>query len=261
MGGDAQLREHARWTRVGVLGLLFCASGAAMLVIAISTFGLNPEDRSFLIVVGTIALIGAAVDWRFGWAGKVIGIVAAVAMVPTLFWTAFGVQSFPSFFDFMPAVLVVPGAILALVGSISALVAGRRGHRAARATGGERTTIIAALAVVGVLAVVSGLLTLVGRTTVGATNTETVVDMKSFKFTRKTYTVRGGSKVLVRNDDPFVHTFTVDALRIDKRTNPGDRVLVAIPDRPGTYVLYCVLHVADRERPKRQDMAARLVVQ
>jgi plastocyanin len=250
-----------RWTRVAVLGLLLCAVGAALLVIAISAFGLNPEERPFLLVVGALALLGAWLVWRFGWWGKVVGIVAGVAMVMTLFWTAFGLQSFPSFFDFMPAVLVVPGAVLALVGCISALVAGRRGHLSEHATGGERATVRAALGVVVLLAVVSGVLTLVSRSTVGAANTEVVVKMKSFKFDRKTYTVRAGAEVLVRNDDPFVHTFTVDALQIDERTNPGDTLLVAIPDKPGTYVLYCDLHVSSREHPTPDDMASRLVVQ
>lgn len=261
MGGATPLHARARWTRVAAFGLLMCASGAALLVVAISAFGLNPEERPLLLIVGAAAVVGAGLAWRFGWWGKVVGIVAAVAMALTLFWTVFALQSFPSFFDVMPAVLILPGAILALVGCVAALVAGRRGHRSAAATGGELITLRAALGVVVLLAVVTGVLTLVTRSTVGATNTETVVQMKSFKFQRKAYTVRGGAEVLVRNDDPFVHTFTVDALRIDKRTNPGDRKLIAISARPGTYVLYCTLHTGDPKHPRPDDMAATLVVQ
>jgi hypothetical protein len=254
-------RTRARWTTLATLGLLLGASGAILLLLAIAAFGLNPEERPFLLVVGGAALVGALLVWRFGWWGKALGCLVAVGLVMTLFWTAFGLGSIQSFFDFVPGLLVVPGAILALVSCIAAIVAGRRGHLATAPSGGELRGIRIALSLVAVLAILSGVLTLTGRTTVGASGSESTVVMKSFKFNTKSYVLRSGSSVLVRNDDPFVHTFTVDALGIDKRTNPGDRLLVLVPDRPGTFVLYCTLHTSNAKNPKPDDMAAKIVIQ
>jgi len=236
---------RARWTNLAVLGLLLSATGAVLPLVAITAFGLNPSERPFLIVVGAVALVGAGIVWRFGWWGKLVGCVVCVAMVLTLFWTSFGLSSFTSFFDFMPAVLVVPGAILGFASCIAAIVAGRRGHTGAAPTGRERNAIRFAFAVVGVLALASGVLTLTSRSIAGASGVESTVVMKSFAFTSKRYVLRPGSTVLVRNDDPFVHTFTVDALGIDRRTHPGDRLIVRVPDRPGTFILYCRLHTGD----------------
>ncbi len=98
------------------------------------------------------------------WA-KWVGIVAALALVALLFWTAFSIASVQSFFDFVPAVVVVPGAILAIASCIAALVAKRRGHKTVRAEGGERTGIRIAVGLVAVLAVLSGILTMTSRST------------------------------------------------------------------------------------------------
>jgi len=251
---------RARWSSLAVLGLLFSAAGAVVLLVAITAFGLNPSERPFLLVVGAVALAGAAVVRRFGWWAKLVGCVVAVAMVMTLYWTALSISVFNSFFDFMPAVLVVPGAVLAFASCIAALVAGRRGHAGAASTGRERSGIRVALAVVVLLALVSGVLTLTSRTTVGASGAESTVVMKSFKFTSKRYVLRAGSTVLIRNDDPFVHTFTVDAIGIDKRTHPGDRIILRVPDRPGSFILYCRLHTGDPKNPTPDDMASRIEI-
>ena len=154
----------ARWTRLGMLGQLFVVAGALTLLVAIVGFGLSAEgEQFFLLIVSGIALAGALAAWKLGTVGTVIGIVTALLTAMALFWTAFGLSAFPSFFDVLPGVLVIPGAILAAASYIAAIVAGRRDHRTTSATGGERTAIRAALALVGVVAIVTGALTVVGR--------------------------------------------------------------------------------------------------
>ena len=249
---------RARWTSLAVVGLLFGVAGPVVLLVAITAFGLNPQERPLLIVVAAAGLVASALVWRFGWWAKVVGCVVALGMVMTLYWTAFSIASFNSFFDFVPAVLVVPGALLALVSSIAAIVSGRRGHTGP--SGREHGVIRVAVALVALLAVASGVLTLTSRTTVGASGAESTVVMKSFTFTSARYVLRAGSTVYVRNDDPFVHTFTIDELGIDKRTHPGDRIVVRVPDRPGSYILYCRLHTNDPNHPTPDDMAARVEV-
>jgi hypothetical protein len=248
---------RARWSSLAALGLLLGAAGPVLLLVAISAFGLNPSERPLLLIVACAGLIGAALVWRFGWWGKLVGCAAAVGMFMTLYWTVFGVSSFPSFFDFMPAVLVVPGALLAFVSCIAAIVAGRRGHGIAR---GERWTFRAVSLLIALLAVISGVLTLTSRSIVGASGAESTVVMKSYKFNSKRYVFRAGSTVFIRNDDPFVHTFTIDDVHIDKRTHPGDRLLIEVPDHLGNFILYCTLHTSDPKHPRSDDMYARVEI-
>jgi plastocyanin len=257
----ADVRASARWTRLGILGQLFVAAGVTLMLLAVVTFGLDMEgETTFFLIVIVISLAGAALAWRLAW-GKILGIVTAILTGMAVFWTAFGLEAFPSFFDFMPGILVLPGALLAIVSYIAAIVAGRRGHSTVRAEGGERTAIRVALGIVAVLAVVTGALTLFGRSTVDATQADETVVMSDFEFDEGSYRFPAGTKVLVRNDDPFMHTFTVENLDIDETLLAGDEVLVTIPARPGAYVLYCRPHTETPDDPEYDsDMAARLRV-
>ena len=260
---QTETRQRARWTRLGVLGQLFVVVGVLLMFIAIVAFGLEAEgETTFFLVICAIALVGAGLAWRFGWWGKALGIVSALLTAMALFWTAFGFEAFPSFFDFMPAVLVIPGAILAVVSYIAAIVAGRRGHVSATATGGERTAIRIALGIVALITVATGALTLFGRSSIDAARADETIVMSDFEFDETSYTLAAGTKVLVRNDDPFMHTFTVDEGDIDETLIAGDEALVTIPDRPGTFALYCRPHTEDADDPEYDsDMAARLTIE
>ena len=47
---------------------------------------------------------------------------------------------------------------------------------------------------------------------------------------------------MVRNDDPFLHTFTVDELGIDIELLPGSSQIVELPATAGTCTYYCIPH-------------------
>jgi plastocyanin len=253
---------RARWTRLAALGLVFVAAGPLLMLGAALTFGLDLEEfLGFLVVTSAVPLIGAYLVWRFGTWSKIVGILAALAPAVMLFWTAFGLAQPTSFFDFMPGVLVIPGALLAIVACVSAIVAGRRGHASATAVGGEMKTIRIALSVVVGLAVVSGGLTLGTRSTADAAGTAATVDMKDFEFVPDNQSVAGGSTILVKNSDPFHHTFTVEALDIDVDFGPRSSETIEIPARPGTYVIFCRPHTGTPDDPGENDMAGELTVE
>jgi plastocyanin len=193
---------------------------------------------------------------------RVVALVLALAVAMALFWTMFGLAAPASFFDFVPGLLVVPGVLIALVAGIASLRAGRRDATRA-ASPRERTAMVAIGGALGALAVVSAVLSLAGRETVSdaeAAEADFVVDLKDFEFDQATYETTGDVTVLVKNSDPFLHTFTVDELGIDVELNAGSEKLVTIPGEPGTYVLYCEPHTSDPEDPGEDDMAATLTV-
>jgi plastocyanin len=261
-GAKAPARGLARWTRLGMLGQLFVIAGALVLLVAIVGFGLSAEgEQFFLLIVSGIALAGLLAAWKLGVVGKIVGVVTALFTAMALFWTAFGLEAFPSFFDVMPGVLVIPGALLAVVSYIAAIVAGRRANRSVSATGGERTAIRVALAIVGVVAIVTGAMTVVGRSTVDPGAADASITLSDFEFDEAAYRLEPGSTVRVKNTDPLFHTFTVDELDIDVSLTPGDEALVQIPDEPGEYVLYCRPHTETPDDPEYDsDMAARLTI-
>jgi plastocyanin len=258
-GGE---RDRARWTRLAVLGLAFVAAGPLLMLVAGMLWGLDiGEFVVFLLITGAVPLIAAFLVWRFGTWAKVVGIIVALLAAFMLFWTAFGLAEPASFFDFVPGLLVIPGALLAIVSCVAAIVAGRRGHTSATAVGGEAKAIRIALGVVVVLAVVSAGLTFAGRSTVDAADVAATVEMTDFEFDPESLSVAAGDSVLVKNSDPFVHTFTVEELDIDVSLGPASEEVVEIPDRSGTYVLFCRPHTGDPDDPGENDMVGELTIE
>jgi plastocyanin len=252
--------EPSRGTSIATLGLLMAAAGPILLLIATLAFGLSTDDAAFFVLPAVLGLVGAWLVRRSATGAKVGAIVLAVLILAAVFWTAFGLALPASFFDFVPGTLVVPGVLLAIGGSIASIRSRKRGRRV---EAGERKAVWAIVGLIGILAVVSAVLTVTGRDTVPdalAEQADLSVDMEDFDFDAESYEANPGDTVLVQNDDPFTHTFTIDELGIDIELGPYSEELVELPDDSGTYVLYCEPHTSDPEEPSDDDMAAELTV-
>ena len=250
-----------RWTRLAVLGLVLAALGPALMFLAGLVWGLDMSgDAVFFIVTTAIPLIAAFLVSRFGTWAKVVGIVAALLTAMGLFWTVFGLFTPASFFDFFPGLVVIPGALIAIVCCIAAIVAGRRGHISDAPVGGEQRGIRIVLTAVIVLGVLSAAMTFLSRSSEDEGAADLVISFKDFEFDEASYDLQSGSTVLVRNDDPFFHTFTIEALDIDIALGPGSEELVEIPAQAGTYTVFCEPHTSDPEAPAEDDMAAEITI-
>jgi plastocyanin len=251
----------ARWTRLATLGFLFATLAPLLFIIAGTVWGLGVEDLGFFVIVGGVLAIVTFLVWRFGTWAKVVGIVVGLLAAFAMFWMIFGLFVPASFFDFVPSLLFIPGVLIGIVSCIGAIVASRRGHLTERAEGGEARGIRIAVGAAVVLAVLSGVLTFAGRSTVDdASAAAATVVAKDFDFSPKELSVAGGSQILVKSDDPFFHTFTVDELGIDESFAVGSTLLVDIPAQPGTYVFYCTPHSDPDEPDPVDDMAGTLTV-
>jgi len=222
--------------------------------------GVTSDESAFLIGTTVVGFVGAFLVWRFGLWSKIVGIVVALGLAMMLFWTAFGIATPASFLDFVPGVLVPPGAIIAIIGCVAALVARRRGNLADRPEGRERGAIRTIVGVVAALALVSLVLTFMGRSTAPADTAaaETVV-AADFEFP-DTVEVSGGDTIIVRNNDGFFHTFTIEELGVDVALGPKSEEVIEIPEEPGEYVFYCQPHTMEPDEPGADDMAGRITV-
>lgn len=253
----------AKWTRLATLGFAMAALAPLILVISVLAWGMDVEGEIafFLIVSGILAGIAFLV-WRFGTWSKIVGIVLGLLTALGLFWMIFGLFVPQSVFDFVPGMLFIPGVLLGVGSCIAAIVAKRRGHRSERAEAGEARGIRIAITALVVGALVSGVLTLTGRSTAGdVSNVAATIVSKSFDYRPVSVTVAGGSRILVKNDDPFFHTFTIDELGIDEGFAVGSSLVVEIPQKPGTYIFYCTPHSdAENPDPDENDMAGRITI-
>ena len=125
----------------------------------------------------------------------------------------------------------------------------RRGDLRASPEGGERKAIRAAYMTVALAALVSGILTVTGRSTVAdPSSAAATVTLTAFEFSPTELSVSGGSAVLVRNDDPFLHTFTVDDLAIDEAITLGSEGSSRSCEARHVHPLLQAAHI-DPERP------------
>lgn len=252
----------AKWTRLAMLGLAMVALGPLLMLVASLLWGLDVgEDIAFFLAPVVLAGIGFFLVAKFGTWAKIVGAVLAFLAGGMVFWTAFGLATPQAFFDFVPGLLVIPGAIIAIASCIGAIVAGRRGRFSEEPVGGERSALRIIPAVLGVLILLSGVLTFVGKSSVDANEADQTVEMADFEFDQDEYDFQAGTTVLVRNSDPFLHTFTIEDLDIDESLGPNDEVLVEIPDSTGEYTVFCRPHTSNPTSPSEDDMAAGATIQ
>jgi plastocyanin len=257
-------RSRPRYARVGLLGMgLLTATVMVFLLLALARI---PEDAGFIAVMLAVVGIGTVLAWRFDatWS-RIVALVVTLAMAFMAFWVAFGLLHPASFFDFVPAVTFVAGVGLSLFGNIAAIVQRRRQHLDPRTGPAERRIEQVTIGVVVLAVLASGVLSVLGRTSVDeATAADAVaVEMASFAFEPGTVEASGGQELLVHNSDPFMHDIAVPELGIDAvNVAPGSDLLVEVPATPGTYVVYCTLHsdVTDADPDPDKQMVASLTV-
>jgi plastocyanin len=260
----ARPRVRAPFTRIAALGGLLAGLGGIIILIGALGSGLGDEIGFFLPVV-LFPLIGAALTWRFGTWAKVVGLVSALAIGLMMFWAVFGLAYPGSVYEFVPGVLIPLGVVLALVGNIGAIV--RRRHPKAAIGPVERNAVLVVVAVAAVAMILSAVVALTtGGESVAAEDAEgaTPVVMKGFEFTEETYRASAGEATTfhIRNEDRFVHTFTIPALGIDETVHGGQEALVEVDAPAGTYTIYCAPHSdTSEDDPEEAGMAATLVVE
>jgi plastocyanin len=259
-------RARAVYSRVAVLGLLLLGAAPLLMLITAAVSGMSlAEDGPFFALGAAIPLATAALAWRFGAWSKILAIAATLVAAAGLFWIAFGLGVPGSFGDFVPGLSFVLGFVLALGGSVAALVQGRRGNLATSAAPTERRIVVGAVVLLAAGVVVSGVLTaLAGRATADVAGT--TVTMSDFAFAEGGYAAQAGEPAtfVAHNSDGFVHDIAIPALDVDPvQVLPGADAVIELPAAdPGTYTVYCTLHSdTAADDPEQAGMAATLVIE
>ncbi len=213
-----------------------------MTVLSVVLFGAG--DAVFPAVVAIVVGVALYLVRRFDttWT-RILGMVITVAAFVTTFFLAFGVLQPFSPIEFIVSLMYVLGIVLALVGGIMALVAGRKDK--AGPTTGETRLRTATLGLIGVAAVISIVGFFVTKSSVSAAEAAgaTSVEMANFEFDPYTSSATAGENLLVANTDAFAHDFTLEEFGIYVYVGPGSEALVDLSAAaPGTYDYFCSLH-------------------
>lgn len=251
-------RAVAAHTRTLVLGLALVSGALLFLFVAGLVSGIPADEAAFLVPFILAPAIGAVLAHRFGTWARVLGVVIVLAVVAMTFFLAFGLFQPASFVEFTSSVAYVLGVLLTLYGGIASIV-GRRDLRP-EPTSSELRLRRTSLGLVALALVVSLPLWFLTRSTVDAEVAAGLQEVTATNFAFEDVTAGAGESIVVRNTDPFHHTFTIDELGIDVDLLPGEAVVVDLPDATGTYTYYCVPHSMDGGNGA-DDMAATLALE
>ena len=236
------------YTRLAALGFgLIALTGLVAIGIGLAT-GTAGSSAGFGLVVIVIGLLVGGLVWRFGRWALILAAVLSLVVVGLLGPLSLFTLSHPeSGTDFVPIVLLLTGGLLGLVGSVGAIVQWRRKTARVDATSTERFALSGLLGLVGLAVLLSIILTLASHTTVSAQVRAgaTGVQIKNFAFAPNSVQVKAGDTVrlVVRNDDQTLHTFTLPQAGVNVSVPPGsEKVIEFKAPAAGTYQWYCIPH-------------------
>ena len=208
--------------------------------VAILPTGGEASTLGFFIISIVLSIIVAGLMWRFGsWALA----VAAVWGFLNLWWGWLLVLSlsYPnSFFDFVLPLLLTVGALLAVVGAIVAFVQQRRGAVRTVSSQTERRIFGAIAMALLALSILSGSLHIAGLTSVSAEAEAgaIVVEMRNSYLVPDRLEIPVGetARIVLKNNDFFVHTFEIDELGVDYTVLPfSERLIELLPANAGEF--------------------------
>ena len=248
------------YTRTAIAGLLIY--GLILLLfaaLAAASGGLDTEVAVFLavILIPTFVFVGLA--WRFG---KRLVLAAAIwALLNLLVNGPFVLPSLlhvNSFFDFGLGVPIIVALVVASVAGITAFVQHRRGTARTVSTPRERTVFAAITVAVVALMALSGVLHIAGLTSVDSAEKAAAISVQmkntEFKPTEVQVFSEEPTKLVVKNGDFGVHTFTIEELDIDVTIIGGSEKLIKLAGiAAGTYEYMCTI-------PGHDDMKGTLKV-
>ena len=140
--GSAEVRALSVYTRVTIIGFLLTVL-ALLIGTVMNLIESNTDSLVFTIPSMAIPLIVVGLVWRFGkWALIVAAIIALLSFLVNSAYIPYGLGNPNSFFDFLPALLVVFGFILAFFGAIASFIQRRADTPRTTATVPERSSLV-----------------------------------------------------------------------------------------------------------------------
>ena len=239
-----RLNEKPYYTRIALLGIalyLFIE-----VVILIVTLVFEPSEWAYACIVGGIAAaVGGVIYFVRPW-GLILGVLfGLLGILFAIDGLGDNLSSPDSFLDFAyRPVFGLAAAVFVLSGSLAGLIQAIRGRTSTTGPVSVTRAVKGVLGLVVILSIFSAVLTVAGVHAVSAADKQgaTTITAHVTKFDTDTLmaSADGTTKFVFKNDDPIIHTFTIDALDIDVKVGPRSEMLIELKSpKPGTYEFYC----------------------
>lgn len=229
--------EYARGADLMAYALMMTGLSLVFVAVVHSTAFLLPIGLAWCVAALAVAqlrnLLGSVGTLGFGLAGLGGGADAF----------AFGIGHFGSVADFAPALFALIGSVAATTFATADL-ADRAGAPVPRWTSHSAAGLIAAGTLAVALTGVSAIATVAARESVSADARAGAMELAMRDITFAPATIDGAAgedvRIVVKNDDLIVHTFTLMEAGVDVEIGAGSERLVSFTAPPsGTYTFIC----------------------
>lgn len=223
----------------------YAAGGLAMIAAALLAVAIV-HDAPWLLVFAPLWLLATAATLHFDdvRSPSVALAASALSLAGGARAFGFGLAHIASVSDFAPALVALAGTMLAATLAASGLVRRLR-KRDYRRQRWHAVLFAAVVAAAAMLILFSLFVTLSGRETVSADERAGAqpVRMHDIRFEPSGVTMAPGElKLIVRNDDLVVHTFTLDEAGVDTELGPGsEKIITLVLNQPGEYEYRCTV--------------------
>lgn len=252
------------YTRLAALGFVFIAL-TGLLYLAFNLPSTSAGEIGFLaafIIFGT-AIAGALLRWG-AWAQVLAALLSLLLLLLVVPFSIFNLLHPESAADFVPLMLLAVGTIFGLIGSVVSLIQRVR-HTLRAATRTESLALRIVLGCIMLLAVLSLALTATARTSVSVASKVNAiqVELRDARYSPSHLEAKAGQtiRIVVRNDDATLHTYTFDQAGVDVSIPPGaERLIEFQAPASGVYQWYCIPH-SDPSANGRTGMFGTLTVE
>jgi Cupredoxin-like domain len=253
---EAEGRVLGRTYAMGVVsvGCWAVAAGLAYFLFLFGSAAVEQQRAPALLVFGSLtvlfAIVGAAAArWsgarRRGWFWMAGAILAVVVLVLNVRHIPYDLAHPAVTGPYLITILVVPGAIAAIVGGVAAFLEVRRGRASWQRSGRAGWVSVAIIGIVVGAAVTSLLAGQASAGGGGVTEVPTVtgvLTVEKIRFTDSVLRMRNGQilGLFVTNEDGIDHSFDIDSLGIHVQLPANSTTAIAIkPTGSGNLEFYC----------------------
>jgi hypothetical protein len=255
---NALITGKDAYVKAALVGLSLYFVGVLIIVVAVLL--VEPSEIGFIAFFLVPALvIGAAVLLWKRW-GLFVGVLGGLFGLLALTDGADLSLSTPAaFFDFSPTLLGIVGVVIVLGASLIGTIQYFRGQAAQDFSPSVATALKGLVGVLAAIVVVSGVLTGLSADKVSAADKEGAIIITASEVDWDVDQVTGRAnqplKLVVRNEDSILHTFTVSELDIDVKLTPWSEHVIEINAPAKIYGFIC--RVVGHE----EDMTGAITIQ
>jgi len=231
------------WQAASLFGLGLIATGFALLLAAILLSGADPSGLTFVVPMLSVTLAIGGLVWTRGRWAQGVALAASLALCAMLV-PIVPHAAFDSFFDLVPILLCVTGALTVIAAAAADLARRKPSPRLPAVFVGAAVSVVTVIAFVGIA---SAIATFAGQETLSAAEREgrIPVAMKNGAFAPKTIQATEGEEVRIalKNGDAVIHDLHIEDLDLKFTVKPGsEKAFQFTAPEAGKYAFDCSLH-------------------